>query len=205
LTTPHEHLGVWPGTTPFLSEVAIRGLGLVFDARHGLLMSAPIYLLAPASWFVLTRRSRVAASELLLLVVAYLVFVVVPVTNVHGWRGGWSPAARFLVPIAPFLALAVPVLVTERNSCRVVAAVVFLQLLLDAFFWGHPMLLWSEGPGPAPFLEVLIGRSRAAIVPAWESLNGSVVLASLVGLGIWTGLTWVLVSAVSRPSRPPTA
>jgi len=131
--------------------------------------------------------------------------VVVPVTNVHGWRGGWSPAARFLVPIAPFLALAVPVLVTERNSCRVVAAVVFLQLLLDAFFWGHPMLLWSEGPGPAPFLEVLIGRSRAAIVPAWESLNGSVVLASLVGLGIWTGLTWVLVSAVSRPSRPPTA
>ena len=201
LTTPHEQLGVWPGTTAFLSEVTLRSLGLLFDARHGLLLSAPIYLLAPAAWFVLTRRSRVVGYELLLLVVAYLVFVVMPVTNIYGWRGGWSPAARFLVPIAPFLALAVPLLLTERTSRRIVAAVVFLQLSLDAFFWGQPMLLWSEGPGPAPFLEVLIGRSLTAIVPVWESLTGPVLLASLVGLGICTLLTWTLVSAASRASR----
>jgi len=199
LTTPHEHFGAWLGATTFLSEVAIRSLGLLFDARHGLLLSAPIYLVAPAAWFALRRRSRAAADELLLLVVAYLVFVVMPVTNIHGWRGGWSPAARFLVPTAPFLALAVPLLMTERNSRRIVAALVFLQLALDAFFWGHPMLLWAEGPGPAPFLEGLIGRPLAAIVPAWESLNGRVFLASLVGLGIWSALTWTLVRATSRP------
>src|SRR5205814_2034004 len=98
----------------------------------------------PAAWFVLTRRFRVVGNELLLLVVAYLVFVVMPVTNIHGWRGGWSPAARFLVPIAPFIALAVPLLLTH-NTLRMVAAFVFLQLSLDVFFWEHPMLLWSEG------------------------------------------------------------
>jgi hypothetical protein len=205
LTTPHEHLGVWLGTTAFLSEVAIRSLGLLFDARHGLLVSAPIYLLAPAAWFVLRRRSRVAGNELLLLVVAYLVFVMMPITNIHGWRGGWSPAARFLVPIAPFLALAVPLLLIERNSSRVVAALVFLQLLLDAFFWAHPMLLWSEGPGPAPFLEALIGRSLAAIVPVWEGLDGRVLLTSLAGLGIWAALTWIIVRVASLAPRSRTS
>jgi hypothetical protein len=201
LTTPHEHPGAWLGATAFLSEVTLRSLGLLFDARHGILPSAPIYLLAPAAWFLLTRRSRVVANELLLLVVAYLVFVVMPVTNVYGWRGGWSPAARFLVPIAPFLGLAVPLLMTARNSLRLVAGLVLLQLLLDAFLWGHPMLLWSEGPGPAPFLEVVIGRSLTAVVPAWENLNRPVLLVSLVGLGLWIALTWSLVRAASLTTR----
>jgi hypothetical protein len=96
--------------------------------------------------------------------------------------------------------LAVPVLLIDRTSRRIAVAFVFLQLSLDAFFWGHPMLLWSAGPGPAPFLEVLIGRSLTSIVPAWESLAGPVLLASLVGLGICTALTWTVVSAASLAS-----
>jgi hypothetical protein len=194
-TTPLQHPGAWIGAGAFLSEVIVRSLGLLFDARHGLLLSAPIYLLAPAAWFVLTRRSRVERNELLLLVAGYVFCVVIPLINPYGWRGGWSPAARFLVPIAPFLALPVPVLMTTRTGLRVVAAIVFLQLALDAFFWAHPMLLWSEGPGPAPFLEVLMNRSFAAIVPPWESLTRTVLLASLAGLGAWTALTWMLVGA----------
>ena len=64
-------------------------LGLVFDARHGLLLSAPIYLLVPAGWILLARRSRATANELLLLAAVYLLLVANPVTNIHGWRGGW--------------------------------------------------------------------------------------------------------------------
>jgi hypothetical protein len=198
LTTPLVRVGAWPEAAAFLSEVTIRSLGLLFDPRHGLLLSAPIYLLAPAAWFVLRHRSRFVASELLFLVVAYLVLIVVPVTNLHGWRGGWSPAARFLVPIAPFLALAVPLLLTHTKAWRIVAAVVILQLSLDAVFWGFPMQLWSEGPGPAPFLELLVGPSLAALVPAWQSLHESVLLASFIALATWTALTWALVRAASR-------
>lgn len=201
LTTPLAFLGPWPGMTAFLSEATIRSLGLLFDPRHGLLWSAPIYLLAPAAWFVLRRRSPVVGNELLLLAASYLVFIIVPMTNIHGWRGGWSPAARFLVPLAPFLALAVPRLLTRRSSLRVVASLVLLQVGLDAFFWGHPMLLWSEGPGPAPFLERLIGRTSAAMVPAWEHLDGPVLLASLIGLAVWIALTWTLIRAASRAAQ----
>lgn len=202
LTTPHERFGEWSGIAAFLSESAIRSLGLLFDARHGLLVTAPIYLLAPAAWFVLRRRSRAISNELLLLVIGYLVLVVMPLTNIHGWRGGWSPAARFLVPIAPFLALAVPLLITAGRSWLVIAALCSLQLSLDAFFWGHPMAFWSEGPGPAPFLEALVGRAAAAIVPAWERLNRFVLVISLITLGIWAALTAILVWTASREREP---
>jgi hypothetical protein len=96
------------------------------------------------------------------------------------------------VPIAPFLALGIPVLAMEQRRFRVVAAVVLLQILLDAFFWGHPMLQWSEGPGPAPFVEAMLGRSVAALVPVWESLTGPVMLASLLALSMWATLTVTL-------------
>jgi hypothetical protein len=203
VTTPHEHLGTWLGTTPFLAEAAIRTLGMLFDARHGLLLSAPIYLIAPASWFVVTRRSPAAGRELLVLVAGYLVFIVLPVTNPYGWRGGWSPAARFLVPVAPFLALPVPLLLADRNGRRVVSAVIALQLAIDALFWGRPMLLWSEGPGPAPFLEIVFGRSLAAMLPAWERLDPPALVVSIVGLGLWAALTWTLLRAASPTSRGP--
>lgn len=202
VTTPHEHLGAWPGAAAFLSGVAVSSLGLLFDARHGLLPSAPIYLLAPAAWFVLARRSRAAANELLFLVAAYLIFVVNPVTNIHGWRGGWSPAARFLVPIAPFLALAVPAILSVRNAARIAAIVIAAQLAIDVFLWGHPMLSWSEGPGPSPFLQAMVGRSLAASVPAWENLTAPVLLASLAGLGLWAALTRVLTGAADRARAP---
>jgi hypothetical protein len=196
VTTPHERFAGWPGTAAFFSEMAIRAGGLLFDARHGLLLSAPIYLLAPAAWMLLRRRSRAgrfASYELLLLAAAYLLFVLMPVTNVHGWRGGWSPAARYLVPIAPLLAVAVPGLAVEALAGILTGAVVMIQLAIDAFFWGHPMQFWTVGPGPAPLIEALAGSRIAGLVPVWERLNGPTLLVLCAGLALWSLLTWVLV------------
>lgn len=199
VTTPHERPGVWPGAAAFLSEFTTRGLGLLFDPRHGLLPSAPIYLLVPAAWIMMRRRARTQSYELMLLVVAYVVLVLMPVTNVHGWRGGWSPAARFLVPIAPFLALPISGLLLERTGRRVFVLIAAVQIVFDAVFWAHPMLFWSDGPGPAPFLEVLVGRSRAAMLPVWDHLDFHLFVISVAALSMWTVLTWV----VAR--RPATA
>ncbi len=45
------------------------------------------------------------ALSVVLTVGLYLALIICPLTNVHGWTGGWSPAARFLTPIAPLLGL----------------------------------------------------------------------------------------------------
>ena len=194
LTNPHEHLGAWPGVKAYVGESAIRMLGLLFDARHGLLLSGPVYLLVPGAWLVLRRELPATARELLLLVALYLLFVILPTTNIHGWRGGWSPAARFLVPIAPFLAFPVPWLLdaARRSRRQAVALLLLVQLGLDAYFWGHPMLLWSEGPGPAPFLTSRIGQIASGWIPILTDLTMPVVLTCFAWLAGWLVLTRAL-------------
>lgn len=215
ITTPHAQPGAWPGLVPLLSESVLRLSGLLFDQRHGLLPSAPMYLLAPAAWLAARRTSRTIAAEIAMIVGTYLLFVVMPITNVHGWRGGWSPAARFLVPVVPFLAVLLPWLAAGRGASplasRVIAAVLAVQVALDAFFWAHPMLLWSEGPGPAPWLERWAG-GLAARLPAWERLGPPVIWTSAAALCTWSVLTWTLARRAEAfaprahddqpPSRP---
>ena len=116
VTTPHAALSQWTGIGPMVVETASRAMALFFDQEHGLLLWAPLYLIAPVGDRVLFRRSRTVAVELLVLSALYLVPVLLPTVNPHGWRGGWSPAARFLVPIAPFLGLPIA-LALGRNGC----------------------------------------------------------------------------------------
>jgi hypothetical protein len=202
VTTPHERPGEWPGVSSLLSEAAIRSLGLLFDARHGLLFTAPVYLLVPSAWLIARRRSRRSAYELLALPLGYLLFVVMPVTNVYGWRGGWSPPARFLVPIVPFLALPIPLLLRRPETRAWAAPLLALQLALDAFLWAHPMLLWSEGPGTAPFLERLAGSWLAARVPPWETLTPSILAAAGLVVAGWAVFTRRLARSAPRQRRP---
>ena len=102
--SPHARLGEWPGLLAALNEMTLRFGAMLLRRPYGLLLSAPIYLLTPAALVLLWRRTNKIAGELLLLISSYLFFVLLPVTNPHGWEGGWSPAARFLMPIAPFRA-----------------------------------------------------------------------------------------------------
>jgi hypothetical protein len=166
-----------------------RALGLLLDQKHGLLLYAPLYLLAPAGWLTLRRRFPEIARELLLPTGAYLLLVFLPAVNAHGWRGGWSPAARFLVPIAPFLALPM-VLVLAATRHRIVAGVVIvLQGLLDLFFWGHPMLLWNDDTGTAAFLRAVGGDGLAACFPTWDPVSFRDLGVSVLALAAWAGLT----------------
>jgi hypothetical protein len=204
-TTPLEQPGIWPGMAALVSESAVRLSGLLLDARHGLLPSAPVYLLVPAAWLLLGQRSKRVRNELMTIVGAYLLFVVLPLTNIHGWRAGWAPAARFIMPIAPFLGLAVPLVLAPAAAAEAFSmAIVLVQLALDAFFWGHPMLFWSEGPGPAPFLERLVGGRLASAIPPMDSPGPSTLTIALLSLMLWAALTWWITSRgnAARRSAP---
>jgi hypothetical protein len=177
LTSPHARIGDWPGWVALVSEAATRLTGLHLDQSHGLLPAAPVYLLAPAGWLLLRRRAPRPAAETALLVGAYLLPVLLPMTNVHGWQGGWSPAARFLVPVVPFLALGGPLLLANARGRLAAGAVAAVQLLLDGFYWRRPMLLWAQDSGASQF-------------------NPAVWGLTLVGAGVLT--VWI----VRRPSAP---
>src|SRR5690606_37975575 len=81
----------------------------------------------------------------------YLALLCLPVTNAHGWTGGWNPPARFLTPIVPLLGIALcAALSVARGPFAIVVA---LQVVISAYMWQHPKDLWNDGDGIAAVCE----------------------------------------------------
>jgi hypothetical protein len=144
-TTPHARPGSWDGSGPVAAH---RLGGMLFDQEYGLLLYAPMFALIVFA--VRERREILVASSLL--IAAYLLPVLLPSTNVHGWTGGWSPAARFWVPVVPLLAIMLA-LAMSRTPRAIVVTVVIVQIAISAYFWQNPKDLWNDGNGQAAICE----------------------------------------------------
>lgn len=96
-----------------LSDLLPGLLGVLVDQQYGLLVWAPVFVLLPVGLAVLWRRSRGTAVGLLLLAGATCMPGIL-----HVWTAGWSPAARYLVPALPFLAIPVGLGLIEGLHAR---------------------------------------------------------------------------------------
>lgn len=158
VTAPHASPSPWPGWEATLAGIARRAAGLIVDQEYGLLIYAPIFALAPFGWRALHRRDPRLAWLAAAAVAGYLLPVLVPSINRHGWTGGWCPPGRFLMPIAPLLAIAAyyAALAAPRF---VVVPLIIVQVTLSAIFWNAPKLLWNDGDRRAAFCKVLPPRA----------------------------------------------
>jgi hypothetical protein len=160
LQGPHARLA-WTGTGDAIQQMATRLTALIADQEFGLLPYAPIYAMGIGGAFVLARDKPAIALAIAIICGVYVGLIVCPVTNVHGWQGGWSPAARFLTPVVPLMGLFV--YAGLRESPRAIAApILVLQIAISAYAWQHPKILWNDGDGIAAFCE-----TTAARVCAW--------------------------------------
>jgi hypothetical protein len=202
LFSPHVRPGDWPGAGGLAEEAVVRLGGLLLDQEHGLLPYAPIYLLAPLGWVLLRRERPALAFALAVLVTCYCLPLLASVTNVHGWRGGWSPPARFLVPVVPLLAVCVARGLGALPVWWLGGAILLWQLSLDAVFWWRPMLLWNEGRGRAPVFELILGGWPAKVLPSWGSEGAGSLLLTGAFCGLWLGASLWLARRAASPARP---
>jgi hypothetical protein len=146
VTTPHASIGSWSSADAMAREALTRLGGLLFDQEFGLLVYAPIYLLATLG--LLFMDDRVVARRVMVVAGCYVALILCPITNVHGWTGGWSPAARFLTPVVPLVALGLPA--AMRATPRIlVALLLIVQIAIDGYMWQNPKNLWNDGDGTA--------------------------------------------------------
>ena len=148
----------------FLSAIPIGLLGLFFDQEFGLLPVAPVYLIGLAALVPLLRRHFFFG------VVSLLVLAVVALPGAAHplWSGGNSPAARFLFPMLPLLALA-----ASRLWAR--------ERLEGVTSWLPPLVAFSLSvslftlflPGQPLYLNAKDGTGRL-----WEALSSSWDLTS---------------------------
>lgn len=153
VTTPHAAGGAWQGWGDVLRVSGMRLVAMLVDQEYGLLVYAPVYLLAIAGMPMLFKRMPGTGVAIVVISVSYLLPVLCPLTNIHGWSGQWCPAARFITPILPLLGLAVYAAYSAFRWSAVL--VIALQVIISAYFWQHPKLLWNDGDGRAAFCSRL--------------------------------------------------
>jgi hypothetical protein len=154
-------------------------LGLLVDRENGLFVWAPVYLILPAAWMVAWQRQKIwlaPAVALFLMSAAH-----------DQWWGGFSPAGRFLVPLAPIFALVGASAVQHRAFRRAGLALLVPQALIAAYGWQHPRALWPQGDGINRVLTALAGTvgSSEAILPSLRTgaaLGAAALAAAVVGL-----------------------
>jgi hypothetical protein len=178
VTGPHARIGRIAGASAIAVEMTTRTVGMLVDQRHGLLLTAPIFLLVPAGLLALRSVDRRTVSWSILVAGAYLTLILVPMTNDHGWRGGWSPPARFWVPVVLLLAIGLPQLLETGRGRLIAGVLVAAQLAIDVVCWTRPMTMWTETAGESPVLSALVG-ALAARLPVVDRLTPtSIAVAS---------------------------
>lgn len=183
---------------PLTVSGALRGFaGLWLDRQYGLFAYAPVYLLLPACWAI----AGAGASWTLLPVAA----LAIPMGAYADWTGGFSPAARYLVPIIPFCAVAMALAARRRAVRWTVAALLVPQAAILAYGWQHPRTLWPTG-GLNPLLERLgsLGRMYEHALPTLRagSLTQAAIAAALILVLNAALVAW---ARAQRPNTPSSA
>jgi hypothetical protein len=168
-------------TIPFSVSYAPTGaLGMLFDRERGLAGYAPIYLLAPACWALTWRDTRDLLVPVALLFLPLAAFVT--------WDAGFSPAARFLVPLMPIVTMAAAIALDRSRPLRWIAApLLVLQAAIAALAWGQPRLLWPKALGTNQILEQIpiVGPAYAGWLPSiatGEPLTRGWIVAAVVAV-----------------------
>jgi hypothetical protein len=148
------------GPLPFsIADIPTGAAGLLLDRSRGLLPYAPIYFLLPVIWWFAGRRFAIWSLGVAAIFVPMAAFVT--------WDAGYSPAARFLVPVMPLAALPVAVALDRLWVRRVATALLVCQLVLVGYAWNRPRALWPGEVGDNRLLNPmpLIGPALNGIFP----------------------------------------
>lgn len=191
----HTLYGFWDprrvyGRRPELALATLReGIpGLFLDQEFGLLVYAPVLVLAIPGFAFLIRRDRRHALVAILAVLA----VVVTAGSWHMWRGGFNPPARFLVPIVPVLVVAAAHAFERRGLTAGAALLVGWGLWVGIAGASQPQLVHRDRDGTAPFFRRLSGaREWTGLLPGYVLEDpGRNRLALLWGVALLLAVPW---------------
>jgi hypothetical protein len=173
---------------------ALVGLGI--DREFGLLVYAPIFLLALPGTLLALGSYRRRAWPLLVVAMA----VLVPILPWRMWWAGQSPPARFLVPLLPMLAVTMGLhgRALRKGLERWALPLLLVGFATAAFMFlgpGGPSVVSTPGAGTSASQALGIGAYLPSLVPGVSATDWRIALVWLVALA-----TLLLLNAAARRS-----
>lgn len=159
----------WPNGSDHagISDVAgtLRGAaGLFLDQQWGLLVAAPIFILAFVG-VILMWISREWRRDLIWIGVTSILYFLL-IANYAQWWGEWCPPARYLAPILPLFAL--PFAISLNNIKGVIYKGLYGILMLFSLLtmWGfiyQPQWMYNQPIGTANAKSELFSKGLLAL------------------------------------------
>lgn len=189
-------------------EFVSAGLAVFFEQKAGILVYAPVYLLAGAGLFLLWRKKRAAEARLLAIFGAFWIL-----SAASYYLGGYCPPGRPLLPVmwipAGFVALALAE-PSKRFSAVIKSALAGLSLIIVLVSLSTPGLLYHTNVNPRRGNMELESRFLSAAGNLlFDPVKWAPSLNASASLNAWPLAAWILLAALltfiySRPrSRPP--
>ncbi len=146
----------------------------------------------------LSRNFRVllGAACPLAMAAAAVASLVIPMSAYDAWWAGFSPAARYLVPTIPFLAVAMAESLRFRAFRLVLGAFSAVQVAFALYAWGHPRVLWPAATGNT-LLEAF-GPYRPRVREFPSALQTGEIAQALLPVGVTVLGTAALLGIARR-------
>src|SRR6185369_10497525 len=173
------------GRRPELSLATLpEGLpGLLLDQEFGLLVYAPVFVLAVPGFVRLAMRDRRGALFAGGLIAAALLMA----GSWPMWRGGWNPPARFLLPVVPALALGLAASF-QRGFGSASALLLGWSVWTGLAGGMEPRLVHRDRDGTAPLFRAFSGAEEwTRLLPGYvldESAGDRTALAAVWGVAL---------------------
>ncbi len=172
--------------------------GSFFSPDNGLVVLAPMFLLAIPGWFLMIKRKQWWHLGITLNVaVIYILFV----SSIVFWRGGWQVGPRYITAILPFLMVPIAVAAAWAERHWIARAAVIGLIGVGVFVYSLSSAIFPHFPEKFknPIFELvlpLMGDGHVPYNAGW--LLGLRGFASLVPYLLVVIGTWVWVA---RPSK----
>lgn len=182
------------GGSTDLEGIVVALFGLFLDQQWGLLIHAPVYLVAGVAlirlW--LSPPDRADANRLWLVILPYFGLIV----SYRYWWGEWCPPGRYLLAILPLLAL--PLARSLAVACdppvawRYTLGLALPGWLIMAAFVLHPALMYNHPTGASQLLLWLTGDSL--LTGFFPSMFAASLLPWPIRVGLTVGWTGVVIA-----------
>ena len=102
-----------------------------------------------------------------------IVLLFLPMAAFVEWRAGFSPAARYLVPLMPLVALAITRALDMAIVRRIALVLIVFQAAISLYLWNRPRWLWPDRDGTNHALIAIpvIGPLYNRLLPSMAAPN----------------------------------